>query len=431
MNPVAVGDYRWETDQELADTLQDVCRPGAIGRVSVGVFAAERSVSTTVVFGKAGSSVLPGCSELVCVGCFAKLFTAMLVAGAARDGQLLLDGSVCEQIGMLTAPNRRLLEGVTVRHLLSHTHGLDGSHIPYVPTGEDGRVDMARLGHALSQARRLSPPGDLYSYGPVGAWIAAALLERCYGASYPEILAGQLLEPLRMEYVVQGRCPTHGPSSAICCPATGGTLAVSLEAFLIFLNRHLQKGGDAHWSEAASLMRRQSVRLPGVALETGAGLGWKCYGGDWYGHGTDAEGCSAVIRINPALRIGMITASKSREAFRLQGRLFGRVLPAGHSETGSLIGGVHAPCSMDAQRYVGTYGNHSLSLSVGMRAESLILEARSTNLRSFTVRLNPLGSDIFSLGVYDTSRGGYIQFIQPRGAKFDYAWNGRTVFPRI
>jgi CubicO group peptidase (beta-lactamase class C family) len=66
----------------------------------------------------------PPAPDCVPVGCVAKLFTTQLVLSAVREGRLALDQSCSDWVSALERLGRTLPEGLRIRHLLDHTHGL-------------------------------------------------------------------------------------------------------------------------------------------------------------------------------------------------------------------------------------------------------------------------------------------------------------------
>jgi len=111
----------------------------------------------------------------ILAGCLAKLLTASLVTEAVADGHLHWSDAI-DDVLPSKHPSRRKLAGVTVRHLVEHTHGLDESSMARVPRRTDGFIDAAGLCEGLG-ARSICSPGALYSYGSVGGWLAGAALE--------------------------------------------------------------------------------------------------------------------------------------------------------------------------------------------------------------------------------------------------------------
>jgi hypothetical protein len=161
--------------------------------------------------GTAASLARP--DALIAPGCLTKLITAGLLASELPD--LSLD------VGAVLAACEPALAGVTLLHLLEHTHGLDDSLLHAAPLDAHGRIDVGELAGALGVVPRLAVPGAVYSYSNAGAWLAAAVLEHRYGCRYADLLGSALA--LR-------RLP-----QAQLCAALGRRFTLPVGALLSFL----------------------------------------------------------------------------------------------------------------------------------------------------------------------------------------------------
>ena len=183
--------------------------------------------------------------------------------------------------------------------LLGHTHGLDGSSMSQVPRDSRGFIDPTGLCAGIS-VRRLSVPGELYSYSEVGAWLAGAVLEQVYGTLYADLLR-------------RGGWVTPTAQPAEICPATGGELVMVAAQWLDFLQLHF--AAAARGDGGATYTPRP---LPGWSLfEKGVCFGWKSYGGNWLGHNSNLPESSAVLRFQPAERVAIVVAAAEKGAAAL------------------------------------------------------------------------------------------------------------------
>jgi CubicO group peptidase (beta-lactamase class C family) len=83
-------------------------------------------------------------------------------------------------------------EDFTLRHLLSHSSGLDCE----LPALERHR-SFDELD--FSVVRRWATPGELWAYSNAGYWLAGAIVERVAGTSFEEAMRTHVLEPLGLE----------------------------------------------------------------------------------------------------------------------------------------------------------------------------------------------------------------------------------------
>lgn len=182
------------------------------------------SVEGEVSFATIGPTKAPrGPDKDIQPGCLTKLLTATLLEQLISQGALHAEdpaGSFFPNSSMIRAS----LEGITVRQLLEHTHGLDDSTCIHLPRSFNGFIDGNGLLEACTKFR-LSLPGEIYSYSNAGAWIVAAVLESWHDAPYETILEKQLLEPLGIRTpCFYERYPASGIKDL--CPATGGASPV-------------------------------------------------------------------------------------------------------------------------------------------------------------------------------------------------------------
>ena len=138
-----------------------------------------------------------------------KQFTAAAILLLAQDGKLGIDDRLRAWLPSLP----RAADGITLRHLLTHTSGLldyeDLMAEPY-----DGQIlDAVVLGLLAREDRLYFPPGSAYRYSNSGYAVLALVVERASGMSFPEFLRRRIFEPLGMHhslaYVVDGPVVPH------------------------------------------------------------------------------------------------------------------------------------------------------------------------------------------------------------------------------
>ena len=128
-----------------------------------------------------------------------KQFTAMAVVLLALDGKLSLDDDVRKYVPELPDFG----EKITIRHLLTHTSGLReetnlltmaGWRTSDLQTEED----ILRL---LSRQERLNfRPGEEFMYSNTGYTLAAVIVSRVTGMTFPEFVATRIFRPLGMTH---------------------------------------------------------------------------------------------------------------------------------------------------------------------------------------------------------------------------------------
>jgi CubicO group peptidase (beta-lactamase class C family) len=398
----------------LASQLAQIAAQMRIANVSVGLTGGGRRLFASI--DPEGKCVDRQVAQdgLIHAGCLAKPLTATLVAEAVAEARLGWHDEIATALNDAVRTTTPLV-GVTLQQLLDHTHGLDGSSLKHVPRTAEGRIDVGELCEALSP-RRLSTPGDLYSYSDTGAWFAGAVLEQTYRRTYLELLLEKRI------------VPNAGAATATdICPATGGSLRLAAWEWLEFL--------ETHSVQIATLAARE-VPLPGWGLfERAACCGWKCYPGGWLGHNSNDSAGSAVLRFHPREGVGIIAAAAQEgAAMMVLAGLLGQVFPE------LFIFRMPRPLAQfdvgawQLSRYSGDYSRSDTRLEVtggGAGALSLTIHEVCT-LGISPARQFRAGKDhLFVPESRDDPAVPFVHFLRPDAAgRFEYVWNGRQLWRR-
>jgi CubicO group peptidase (beta-lactamase class C family) len=123
----------------------------------------------------------------LCACSTTKVAVAMAVLALVQDGALDLDARVLELDPALRFADRDHARRITLRHLLSHTGGLDDTH----SVEADPRAALARLAV-------VAQPGRAFRYSNVAFDIALEVAARVAGVDAFALLRARVLEPLGM-----------------------------------------------------------------------------------------------------------------------------------------------------------------------------------------------------------------------------------------
>ena len=359
----------------------------------------------------------------ILAGCLAKLITARLVTEAVEDGHLHWSDEIDDVLPSKHL-SRRKLAGVTVRHLLEHTHGLDESALDRVPRRSDGFIDAASLCDGLA-ARRIFSPGALYSYGSVGGWLAGAALESVYRKRYAQLLDQRDL-----------MCPAASgeavPAETIC-PATGEDLQLTGAQWLTFIHQHIGDSATPRRSLALALCEKQ-IPLPGWHLsEQAISLGWKSYGEGWFGHNSNLSQGSAILRVNPPERIAIVIGVEGtgQAALALPG-LFGHSFPELRNLRPPRLLSPDECRAIRYDQYVGTYSQSARKHVVKLaREDALELSSYDAhaNRHCGPSWLRPARGGLF---IPEPPQEGHLRFVQfianQDSDDFEYLWNGSQLW---
>ena len=296
-----------------------------------------------------------------------KSFTGLAAAMLDLQGTFRLDAPLRRYLPEARLKPPRSADSITIRQLLSHTHGIAGGAVEMrlAYTGEyQGNAQLISL---LAEHNAL--PDQSYRYSNLGYNVATLAMDQATGESWKETLQRLIFTPLGMTstsaYVSRfpaerlampyGSTPTgftrirYGKTDANMQSAGG--LVTTLEDYARWLEAHLNDGRvDGKQVIPAAAIRethRPQARYdrPGGAVPiVGYGLGWNIgivNGRDTlFIHGGGFAGFSTSMSFLPAHRLGIVVMANNGD---LGGALTGLAAQAVY---GVLTGGT--PISGDS-----------------------------------------------------------------------------------
>jgi len=164
---------RYATGMSLLDRLQREC-------AAVPTFGAMIVRDGDVALERAADVPLCACSTI-------KVAVAMAVMSLVQDGALDLDAPVLDLDPGLRFADRTHAARIALRHLLSHTAGLD-----------DTNAVEAEPRNALARLAVVAEPGRAFRYSNVAFDIAHEIAARVAGVGAFELLRERVLDPLGM-----------------------------------------------------------------------------------------------------------------------------------------------------------------------------------------------------------------------------------------
>lgn len=365
---------RWQ--RRLDELLAGVRAPGAVFALMLGgeqVVCASGVASLDTGAPMTTDTVFPIASTT-------KVYTATLAMQLVDEGLLDLDAPIRTYMPDFRVADPEVSERVTVRHLLSHTSGIDGDKEDSFGRGDDALeryVDScATLGQAV-------PLGATFSYCNSGLNIVGRLVEVLRETTWNRAIRERILEPIGAER--SGTLPEDVIWFPLAAPhQTGddkrphvahvweldrsmgpcGGVLTSVEDLLRFVRMHLDggavEGGRVLWAESAAAMLEAQVEVPDPSYgATHWGLGWELlhqpgapllcgHGGDLFGHHTRLTIC-------PEARCAVALLVNGDGADRISDPMFREAL----AEIG--VGLPEAPAppptppAVDLARFAGTY----------------------------------------------------------------------------
>jgi CubicO group peptidase (beta-lactamase class C family) len=143
-------------------------------------------------------------SELFEIGSVAKTMTALLILQHVQRGDIQLDDSIKSYLPDLQPGDQDQTAQVTIRHLLTHTSGIDCGD-DFTDTGDDDDCLGTFVSEALTGVGFLFPPGQRWSYNNGGYSILGRLIEVLDDRTWDDALIDRVFVPLGMSATTTAR----------------------------------------------------------------------------------------------------------------------------------------------------------------------------------------------------------------------------------
>ena len=379
---------RWITEQ-LPSLLAEHDVPAAAVAVSLG----DEVVDAAAGVLNLSTGVEATTDSVFQIGSITKVWTATLVMQLVDEGLLDLDERVRTYLPEFQIADEAAADSMTVRQLLCHTAGFEGDNFTDTGRGDDAVEKYVAL---LGDVAQLYRPGELFSYNNAGYCVLGRIIEVLRGTSYDDCVAERLFAPLCLTHaaaspweaimhrVAMGHVQ-HDPEAAqVAAPfwamarsngPAGSMLSMTARDLVAFARMHLDGGTAAGGDpvlEAASVaaMQTKQVTLPDLrVLGTGWGLGWELFenvGTPMIGHDGNTIGQASFLRVVPERGVAIALLTNGGDPYGLFHAVAGPVL----AELAEVELRPHPTPPADpepiedAGRYLGTYGNRVMEITV-------------------------------------------------------------------
>jgi len=352
---------------ELAAAARAADVPGAV----LGI---ERDgVRTVIPYGvvnrATGAPVGP--DSLFHIGSISKSWTATMIMQLEQDGRLGLDQPIAELVPDLPIA---AADAITVRHLLTHTSGIDGDI--FTDTGP-GLDCVERYVATLGSAPQVFAPGAAYSYCNTGYVLLGRIIETLDAMAWEESLHERLIAPLGLTHttvraeqaILHSAAVGHRGSDG--APVHTWQLAQSIAPAGLICQRMddlLDYVTAIHLDPTPALARMQEhqhdIGFTSGGI-TGTGMGWRRHRfGDreLFGHDGSTVGQNAFLRIDPQARLVVALFTNAATGSTLWSSIGDRVFTR---ELG--VGLPRLPEPVDVavdDRHVGSYERAGVRLEV-------------------------------------------------------------------
>jgi CubicO group peptidase (beta-lactamase class C family) len=131
------------------------------------------------------------------IGSVTKVMTATLVLQHVERGDIGLDDPVAGHIDDFRLDPPEATRQVTVRHLLTHTCGIDRAD-DFSDTGSGDDAVARYVAEVIAGAPLIHPPGERWSYCNAGYTVLGRLVEVLDGRPWDDAIAARIFAPLGM-----------------------------------------------------------------------------------------------------------------------------------------------------------------------------------------------------------------------------------------
>ncbi|HEU5161217.1 MAG TPA: serine hydrolase [Streptosporangiaceae bacterium] len=397
MAPTTLDAEHWQ--RRLAELSRRYRVPGA----ALGIAVGDRTVELAYGLTNVDTGVEATTDTLFQIGSISKVWTATVVLALADAGKLDLDEPVVNYLPELALADAGVTAQVTMRHLLTHTSGIDGDF--FLDTGR-GDECLERYVAALAGLPLNHPLGATWSYCNSGFTLAGRVIEKLTGQTWDAAMRDVLFTPLGLTrtvtlpddallhrtavgHVHEGdEEPRRAPVWVLPRSAgPAGLITSTVGDVLAFARLHLAGGvaadGTRILSEATvAAMQSEQVRLPDpYTLADSWGLGW--FRLDWngtrlIGHDGNTIGQSAFLRVLPEQNLAVTLLTNGGHTRDLYETLIREIFREVAGVEMSVPLTPSSDDGADVTRHAGTYERTGVRIEVWQDGDRARLRMTST-----------------------------------------------------
>ncbi len=381
--------------RRLAELARKHDVPGAslgILRVDTGeeVFATHGVLSKTTEVEVTEDSLFQ-------IGSISKVWTSTVVMQLVDEGLLDLDAPIVDVLPELRLSDPEVTKRVTMRHLLTHTSGIDGDIFTDTGRGDDCVEKFVDL---LEDAAQNHPLGATFSYCNSGFVLVGRVIEKLTGKTWDAAMRDKLYTPLGLTHTVtlpeeallfRAAVGHDAPEGEELAPAPvwqlprsagpAGLITSRTKDVLAFARLHLtggltEDGTRILSAESAAAMADKQADVPDKhTLGDSWGLGWirdEWGGRRIIGHDGNTIGQSAFLRLLPDAGLAVTLLTNGGHARDLYTELYREIF----AELADVamprpLEPPATPVTVDASRHVGVYERAGAHVEVAEREGGL------------------------------------------------------------
>ena len=396
------------TSDELENLVEKLVQESGCPGASAAVQRGDEVVAGAAGFLNLRTRVEATPDSLFQIGSNTKVYNVTLLMQLVDEGKLDLDQPAIEFLPDFKLADAEATRQITVRHLITHTSGIDGGD--YIEDFGRGADAVKLYVDSLADIGLVHPIEKFHSYCNAGTIVAGRIIEVLTGLPWVEALREKVLKPLELDETVclpeeallfrtavgHKEAPEKGAEPVLYerwslpfgnAPA-GSVINASARDLCAFGQFHLNKGvglnGVRVLSEESALAMReiQYPELTGNAGGGGQGLGWMvskrgpfevlAHGGGTLGQVSSwlnlpQQGVSVAVLTNGPGG-GAVIAGVTKELLsRLGGDAFAAEV-AKQAEAAAAAqastAGKTEPVEIDLEKYVGVYERKYLTTTI-------------------------------------------------------------------
>ncbi|MFD5226072.1 serine hydrolase domain-containing protein [Microbacterium sp. NPDC058342] len=323
------------------------------------------------------------------IGSISKVWTATVAMQLVDEGLIGLDQPVIEVLPELRLADMDAASRVTLRHLLTHTSGIDGDVFTDTGRGDDTIEKYIAL---LVEQTQNHPLGATWSYCNAGFVLAGRVIEVLTGQTWDAAMKERLYDPLGLtdtvtlpeDAILRPVAVGHvdGPDGELqVAPAwmlprplgPAGLITSTAADVLAFARMHLAGGVAADGTRvlAEALVDDMAAMQADVpekhSLGDSWGLGWIRFGWNGerlIGHDGNTIGQAAFLRLLPeqGIAVTLLTnGGHTRDLYmELYREIFAEIAGVQMASTLEPVAGAET----DVTPYLGTYERASMRMEV-------------------------------------------------------------------
>jgi len=396
------------------------------------------------------------------IGSITKLYVSCLVLQLVDEGKLSLDDKVQKYLPAFSLADPARAAAVTIRHLLTHTSGIDGDYFVDAGRGED-RIE--KFVDMLGTLPSLHPLGSHFAYCNVGFVVLGRVLEIVCGERWDKVIRKRLIKPLGTpafstlpEQAMRFRTAVghlgHGPDGLAVTPlvylaqsnAPAGSMSMASARDVVTFGDMLMRDGIAsNGTRLLSTGSTRAMRVPHMACPPGGPLdaiGLAAFLWQWdtdtynvFGHDGSTIGQAAFLRIHPESGTVFTLLTNGGDGKGLAQVLLTRVFTAAANVCPPTTPDI-LPSKGSLEPYVGVYGKSSETAQISLSQGKLFALIRPSAAYQVIsggqqIELHPVGEGRFIGYSRGMTQAVNFNFLDPDAhGHATYLYTGARLFTR-